>query len=113
MSPGVDGFSAEPPYYAVIFTSQRTSHDADGYAEMAGLMMERAALQPGFLGVDSARSEVGITVSYWMDRESIMAWKCDAEHMAAMRCGREIWYARYSIRIARVERAYDFTRSDG
>lgn len=72
----------EPPYYAVIFTSLRTDGD-NGYGEMAVRMVELAAQQPGFLGVESAREEVGITVSYWKDLESIKAWKADLEHKEA------------------------------
>ena len=44
-----------PPYYAVIFTSQRTSVD-DGYDRTAVRMIELAEQMPGFLGVESARS---------------------------------------------------------
>lgn len=53
----------EPPYYAVIFTSERTDVD-EGYAAMAERMLALARTQPGFLGVESARDGVGITVSY-------------------------------------------------
>ncbi|MEO2027757.1 MAG: antibiotic biosynthesis monooxygenase, partial [Fuerstiella sp.] len=62
-----------PPFYAVIFTSQRSAEEESGYAEMAERMTELAAQQDGFLGVESVREEVGtgITVSYWRDRESI------------------------------------------
>lgn len=92
-----------PPYYAVIFSSLRTEGD-NGYGQMADHMLELAARQPGFLGVESAREEVGITVSYWADLESIKQWKADVEHQVAQRLGREQWYAAFKIRIARVER---------
>lgn len=95
----------EPPYYAVIFTSRRTEGD-DGYAEMASRMMALAQQQPGFLGVESAREDVGITVSYWTDLASIQAWKRQAEHRQAQALGRERWYADYRVRIAKVERDY-------
>ena len=95
----------EPPYYAVIFTSLQ-SDDLDGYAETAARMLELAAGQPGYLGVESAREGLGITVSYWRDLESIKAWKAQAEHREAQRQGRERWYSSYATRIARVERAY-------
>ena len=97
----------EPPYYAVIFTSQRTAGDR-GYGDMAARMVELAARQPGFLGVDSVRNAdgLGITVSYWRDETSILAWKRDTEHQQAQRGGQQTWYADYQVRIARVERAY-------
>lgn len=96
-----------PPYYAVIFTSLRTDVD-DGYSEMAERMETLARQQDGFLGVESARSGVGITVSYWRDLESIKRWKQHSDHLLAQHYGREKWYSAYHVRIARVERAYSF-----
>ena len=96
----------EPPYYAVIFTSHRTSGD-EGYGRMADRMAELAAQQPGFLGVESVRDAngYGITVSYWTDEDAIRAWKAHIEHAVAQRLGKEKWYAAYSLRVAKVERA--------
>lgn len=96
----------EPPYFAVIFSSQRTPGD-QGYGDMAERMLALAAAQPGFLGVESARDDAGfgITVSYWRDEASIAAWKAVGEHREAQRLGREQWYAAFAIRVCRVERA--------
>ena len=101
-----------PPYYAVIFTSRRAD-DGEGYAEMAERMVELARAQPGFLGVESVRGAdgFGITVSYWASAEAIASWKANVEHLAAQRLGRERWYERYELRVARVERAYGRTRA--
>jgi hypothetical protein len=100
-----------PPYYAVIFTSLRTDGD-QGYASMAERMVELAAEQPGFLGVESARGAdgLGITVSYWASEEAIAAWRAHAEHRVAQETGRRTWYADYEVRVARVERAYGRAR---
>ncbi len=95
----------KPPYYTVIFTSQRTDDD-EGYATMAEKMKKLASKQTGFLGVESARESVGITVSYWSDLESIRNWKANLEHREAQKMGRENWYSEYKIRIAKVEREY-------
>jgi heme-degrading monooxygenase HmoA len=95
----------EPPYYAVIFTSLQ-SDDLEGYAATAERMLELAAEQPGYLGVESAREGLGITVSYWRDLESIRQWKSHAEHREAQRAGRDRWYSNYKTRIALVERDY-------
>ncbi len=92
----------KPPYYAVIFTSIRTDGD-DGYRKMAGKMLELVSKQPGFLGVESAREEVGITVSYWADLESVRKWKENAMHREAQKLGIKKWYSVFKIRIARVE----------
>jgi heme-degrading monooxygenase HmoA len=98
------------PYYAVIFTSIRIGQDP-GYDKMSEAMAESAAKQPGFLGVESAREEVGITVSYWASLEAIAAWKAEASHLIAQQLGRDAWYAAYKTRICRVERDYDFGAS--
>ena len=98
-----------PPYYAVIFSSVRTSVD-DGYVEMAERMIELAQQQEGFLGAESARNNLGITVSYWQNLESITNWKKNIDHQLAQKHGREKWYAAYKVRIALVERDYGFER---
>lgn len=95
----------EPPYYAVIFTNLQ-SDDTQGYAEMATRMQSLAKQQPGYLGIESAREGVGITVSYWRDLESIKQWKNQAEHLEAQAAGKSSWYTNYTTRIALVEREY-------
>jgi heme-degrading monooxygenase HmoA len=101
----------EPPYYAVIFSSRRAAGDR-GYGAMAERMVDLAAGQPGFLGIETARAPdgFGITVSYWADEAAIAAWKRHAEHQLAQDRGRREWYAHYEIRVARVERAYGSSR---
>ncbi len=104
-----------PPYYAVIFTSTRTDVDAD-YGHTAQRMVELAAQQPGFLGVESARNHVGndslgITVSYWDSLEAIKNWRQQAEHTLAREQGRAVWYGSYKLRICRVERDYGWEKS--
>jgi heme-degrading monooxygenase HmoA len=96
----------KPPYYAVIFTSQRTDVEHAEYNEMADEMERLAAEQPGFLGVESARDAngFGITVSYWKDEASIAAWKANARHRQAQAAGKTRWYADFKLRVARVER---------
>ncbi len=96
-----------PPYYAVIFTSLRTGGD-NGYGEMAARMDELATQQPGCLGYESAREELGITVSYWESLEAIRNWKQNSEHLVAQQKGRKEWYSAYKTRICKVERDYGF-----
>ncbi|MES2415345.1 MAG: antibiotic biosynthesis monooxygenase [Pseudomonadota bacterium] len=96
----------KPPYYAVIFTSIRTDGDHASYEAAAQRMVELASTQPGYLGVESAREGVGITVSYWASLEAIRDWKAHAEHLAAQQNGRDKWYSAYKTRIAKVERDY-------
>lgn len=103
--------SLTPPYYAVIFTSRRTAGD-NGYAAMADLLVALAEEQPGFLGADAARNDVGITVSYWKDMDAIQRWKTQADHAIAQQKGQDIWYKDYSLRIAKVEREIHFPPAD-
>lgn len=102
----------EPPYYAVIFTSKRAADDGRAYAAMAQRMVDLGSRYDGFLGIESARGDdgVGITVSYWRDEATILAWKRDTEHEKAQRGGRETWYESYEVRVAKVERSYGFPR---
>ena len=94
-------------YYAVIFTSIKTEVEV-GYAEMAIKMVELAKAQPGYIGMESARSEIGITVSYWESLEAIQNWKANMEHVEAQEKGKTTWYKNYKVRIAKVEREYEF-----
>lgn len=105
----------EPPYYAVIFTNQRTSDDHHGYGDMADRMVALAAVQPGYLGVESTRGAdgLGITVSYWRSEADIAAWRRNAEHKIARDTGRSDWYQHYTLRVAKVERAYAWARENG
>jgi heme-degrading monooxygenase HmoA len=97
----------KPPYYAVIFTSERTNVD-DGYSGMAERMVQLAQKQKGYLGHESARENIGITVSYWESLEAIKQWKNNTEHLLAQQYGKEKWYACYKTRICLVERDYSF-----
>lgn len=98
----------KPPYYAVIFTSEKRGDD-EAYHHTAERMTELAKLQDGFLGMESARNEIGITVSYWRDLDAIRKWKMNSEHQLAQEKGRSDWYKHYKTRICLVERDYEFT----
>ncbi|NLP58414.1 antibiotic biosynthesis monooxygenase [Lutibacter sp. B1] len=99
----------KPPYYAVIFTSIRTEVDK-GYNEMSDKMVQLAFKQEGFLGVESARNELGITVSYWDSLEAIKKWKYNIEHTEAREKGRDEWYQQFKVRICKVEYEYGFEK---
>lgn len=103
-----------PPYYAVVFSSQRSADDAEAYAMAAERMLELAALQDGYLGAESARDAdgFGITVSYWESEAAIAAWKQQVEHREVRKQGRKHWYQRFELRVARVERAYGSTSKE-
>ena len=97
-----------PPYYAVIFSSQRKANDPDGYRAASERMLTLAREIDGYLGAESARDEAGfgLTVSYWQSEEAIRAWKLQTDHAAIRERGRWFWYEHFEVRVARVERAY-------
>ena len=97
----------QPPYYAVLFTSLRTGGD-HGYGIMSDRMVALAMQQPGYLGHESARDGLGITISYWASLEDIRNWKRQSEHWEAQELGRTTWYSEYKVRICKVERDYGF-----
>lgn len=99
----------KPTYYAVIFTTL-LADNTSGYVETAERMELLAQQQDGYLGIESARSEVGITVSYWKDLDAIVKWKNNVEHTEARNKGREQWYRQYQLRICKVEREYGFEK---
>lgn len=99
----------KPPYYAVLFSSILNRVD-DEYSETAERMIELAETMPGFLGAESARDGLGITVSYWESMDAIIAWKQHPEHVDAMKRGREEWYEAYTLRICKVEKTSEFNR---
>lgn len=97
----------KPPYYAVIF-STLMKENTKGYIEAAEQMESLAKLQPGYLGIESARNEIGITVSYWESLDAIVQWKNNVEHTEVRELGRTKWYKKYQLRICKVEREYGF-----
>ena len=97
-------------YYAVIFTSKH-SNNTKGYSEMAKKMEALAKTQEGFIGLESAREHIGITISYWESLEAIKLWKSNSEHLIAQENGQQNWYDWYHVRICKVEREYHFQLS--
>lgn len=102
----------DPPYYAVIFTNL-LNNDSEGYSEMGELMESLVINQDGYLGHESVRDGMGITVSYWDSLESIKKWKMNSEHLLAQKMGREKWYKQFKTRICKVERDYEFDSNFG
>jgi heme-degrading monooxygenase HmoA len=99
----------KPGDYAVIFASQRAGSDAAAYGAMADRMVELAAQQPGYIGVESFRDAdgFGVTISYWESELAIRNWKANTEHLEAQRRGRTDWYAHFDLRVCRIERSYE------
>ncbi|WP_128544119.1 antibiotic biosynthesis monooxygenase family protein [Larkinella soli] len=101
-----------PPYYVVVFTIV-LAEDLEGFEEMGNRMVELAAGQPGFLGMEYGTGDLDLTISYWDSLESIAPWRHHAEHTLARNLGREQWFQAFKVRIARVERDYEFRKEEG
>lgn len=114
MNPDTFAHTPEPPYFAVIFTSHHSGSDMKTYGTTSARMLKLAAMQDGFLGVESCRDTegTGITVSYWRDEAAIQQWYRNLEHQHVQQKGRDRWYSAFQVRVARVERAYEFVQSD-
>jgi heme-degrading monooxygenase HmoA len=100
-----------PPYYVVVFTIVLSS-DLEGYEDMGGKMVELAFQQPGFLGMEYGGGETELTISYWENLESISQWRNVAAHTIARDLGREKWFQAFKVRIAKVERDYEFSKDE-
>jgi heme-degrading monooxygenase HmoA len=99
----------KPPYFAVIFSSL-LEDDAAGYGEMSDKMVSLAKTQPGYLGHESVRDNLGITISYWESEDAIMNWRKNAEHQIAQKYGVEKWYSSFCTRVCRIERDHFWER---
>jgi heme-degrading monooxygenase HmoA len=101
-----------PGQIVVIFLSERTPDDDAGYGAAADAMERLAAAQPGYRGIESVRSGdgVGITLSYWADEASALAWKNHPDHTAIRNAGRADWYRRYEVIVAEVQRDYRWNK---
>ena len=53
----------EPPFYAALL-SRITKDNLKGYQDAVQRIKASAKLQKGYLKIESARNEIGITVSY-------------------------------------------------
>lgn len=97
---------------AVLFISQRTGEDADGYTAAAAAMDMLAADQPGYRGVDHVDDVQGnaITISYWADEDSAIAWRRHPDHAATREAGRGRWYQWYMLHVAAIGRSYGWER---
>jgi heme-degrading monooxygenase HmoA len=91
----------EPLYCAVIFTTIKSS-DLEGYQETSERILKLAEQEKGFLGIESARGELNLSVTYWESLEDISRWKNHAAHLAAQQKGLEVWYKAFATRVCKV-----------
>lgn len=96
-------------YYAVIFTSVISEY-TEGYKKMAIEMIEVARGIKGFMGIDSAREKLGISIYYWENIQAIKEWKNHSKHLIAQKLGKEKWYNFYKVRVVKVLRDYEFSK---
>jgi heme-degrading monooxygenase HmoA len=99
------------PYYAVIFTSILEENVPD-YESLAERMEILCSGMDGFLGMDHARSEMGITICYWRDLAAIENWRNHPEHRQAQERGMKEFYRYYKVQLAVVEKAYSAEKKE-
>lgn len=97
----------KPGNYAVIFTSMRAEVDEEYYQTFEELM-QLAKQVPGFIGIESARDGLGITVSYWESMDAINTWRTNSAHVMAKNKGRSEWYKSFTSTITRIESSHSF-----
>ncbi len=99
--------------WVVSFANERPAGaDGDGYGETAEEMDALAKTQPGYIGIESVRSDggAGITISRWSSIAAMVSWRKVSSHMEAQRSGRERWYDWYRSDVCRVDRTSEFRR---
>lgn len=101
-----------PGTIAVIFVSLATGEDVEGYAAAGAEAEALAAAQPGYRGIESVRGAdgVGISVSYWVDETTAVAWRQHPRHAEIRDMGRGRWYQWYSLHVAEISRSYDWEK---
>ncbi len=95
------------PYYVVIFSSKKVHDVPDEYYQTNDKLLQDIQKTRGFLGYESVE---GMTLSYWETLEAIKVWKNHTFHKKAQQQGRAVWYDYYNVKIAKVEREYEFQR---
>lgn len=98
----------KPPYYAVISSAHVVVDDYELYLSFWKKAIAIAMSFPGFLGFESAKEELTVTVSYWTSLESIKAWKQQVDEIVNRNGELDSWYKSYTLRICTVEKAYHF-----
>ena len=102
------------PYYAVLFKSIRDRSNKENntdYQQTGQYIEDLAREQEGFIDVEdfyNKETNMNITISYWQSLEHIRRWKQNSEHIDAQKKGKSIWYKYYKLRVARIEREYEF-----
>ncbi len=96
----------------ILFFSRLTEQAGEDYYRMDEELSELVKDAPGFLGVKSFAAEDGerLTVVWWKDEETLRQWRELPRHRVAQNAGRERWYQRYRMEIARIQRRTAFDR---
>ena len=101
--------------YSVIFTSTRTRHADELYAEWLEITSKLVQEIPGFISSFSHRDPTtrkGVTVAYFETEESLLAWKELPRHLEAQSLGRSDFYQEYEVFVCKVERHYSWIKKE-
>ncbi|WP_250870270.1 antibiotic biosynthesis monooxygenase family protein [Hafnia paralvei] len=95
---------------AVIFEANSYLDKQARYLEIASELRPLLERIDGFIAIERFQSllEPGkiLSLSWWRDEESVLAWKKNVFHQEAQAEGRESIFSYYRIRVAHVFRDY-------
>ena len=95
---------------AVIFEANSHLDKQARYLEIASELRPLLERIDGFIAIERFQSmlEPGkiLSLSWWRDEESVLAWKKNVFHQEAQAEGRESIFSYYRIRVAHVFRDY-------
>ncbi len=95
---------------AVIFEANSHLDKQARYLDIASELKPLLEQIDGFIAIErfQSLSETGkiLSLSWWRDEESVLAWKKNVFHQQAQAEGRASIFSYYRIRVARVLRDY-------
>ena len=96
--------------HVVIFELEPKAGLQENYLGIAAELRSELEKADGFISVErfSSLTQDGklLSLSFWRDAESVVAWRQDREHRKAQAKGRGELFADYRLTVAQVERQY-------
>lgn len=95
---------------AVLFEADIADGAQERYLQLAAELKPQLADIEGFIAIErfQSLSMAGkiLSLSWWQDEASVLAWKKNVLHQAAQQEGRRAIFSFYRIRVAQVLRDY-------
>jgi heme-degrading monooxygenase HmoA len=93
-----------------VFRSRLRPGAREEYIALVDRMIELAKTMPGYISHKGFFAEDGerVTIVEFEHEEGMRAWRTNAEHRAAQKKAREIYYSEYSVQVCNVVRESKF-----